>query len=80
MENIMATHPLELVHIDCLHLEAGKGKEENVLVVRDHFTHYAKAYATWSQITQAMAKALWENFIVHYRLPKNILLDQGRNF
>ena len=41
MENIMATHPLELVHINYLCLEQGKGKEESVLVVTDHFTYYA---------------------------------------
>ena len=46
MENIVATHPLELVHIDYLCLEPGKGKEENVLVVMDHFTCYAQAYVT----------------------------------
>ena len=28
MENIVATHPLELVYIDYLCLEPGKGKEE----------------------------------------------------
>ena len=44
MENIVATYPLELVHIDYLCLEPGKSKEENVLVVMDHFTHYAQAY------------------------------------
>ena len=38
LENIMATHPLELVHLDYLCLESGKGLEENVLVVTDHFT------------------------------------------
>ena len=27
-----------------------------------------------------MAKTLWDNFIIHYGLPKKILLDQGRNF
>ena len=27
-----------------------------------------------------MAKALWDNSIVHYGLPKKILLDQGRTF
>ena len=31
LENIMATHPLELVHLDYLCLEPGKGLEENVL-------------------------------------------------
>ena len=60
MENIMATHPLELVDIDYLCLMPGKGKEENVLVMMDHFTQYAQAYVTQSQMTQTMAKALWD--------------------
>ena len=80
LENIMATLPLELVHLDYLCLEPGKGKEENILVVTDHFTHYAKAYVTQSQTALTAAKTLWDNFIVHYGLPKKILLDQGRNF
>ena len=76
----MATHPLELVHINYLCLEPGKGKEENVLVVMDHFTHYTQAYVTQSHMAQSMAKALWDNFIIHYGLLEKILLDQGRNF
>ena len=46
MENIMGTNPLELVHINNLCLEPGKGKEEIVLVVMDHFTHYSQVYVT----------------------------------
>ena len=42
LENIMATHPLELVHLDYLCLEPGKGLHENVLVVTDHFIRYAQ--------------------------------------
>ena len=37
MEYIMATHPLELVYINYLCLEPEKAKEENALVVMDHF-------------------------------------------
>ena len=80
MESIMATHPLELVHINYLCLEPGKVKEENILVVTDHFTCYAQVYVTWSKTAQTMAKALLDNFIIHYRLLEKILLDQGRNF
>ena len=56
MENIMATHPLELVHIDYLCLEPWKGMEENVLVLMDHFTHYSQAYVTQSQWPRPSAK------------------------
>ena len=76
----MATHPLEVVHLDYLCLEPGKGKEENILVVTDHFTYYTQAYVTQSQMTLTRAKALWDNFIIHYGLPEKILSDQGRNF
>ena len=63
LENIMATHHLELVHL--------------VLVITDHFTRYAQAYVTRTQTAQMTARTLWDKFIVHYRLPKKILTDQG---
>ena len=78
--NIVAIHPLELARLDYLCLEPGKGLEENVLVVTDHFTRYSQAYVTRTQTTQMTAKTLWDKFILHYGLPKNILMDQGQNF
>ena len=80
LENIMATHPLELVHLNYLYLEPGKGLEDNGLVVTDHFIRYAQVYVTGPQSAQMTAKTLWEKFIVHYGLPKKILMDQGQNF
>ena len=79
-ENTVATHPLELVHLDYLCLEPRKSLEEDVLVVTNHFTWYAQAYVTLIQTTQTTAKTLWDKFIVHYGLPEKILSDQGRNF
>ena len=76
-KNIMATHPLELVHLDYLCLEPGKGLEENDLVITDHFTRYTQAYVTRTQTAQMTTKTLWDKFIVHYGLPKKILTDQG---
>ena len=76
----MATHPLELVHLDYLCLEPGKGLEENVLMITDHFTRDAQAYATRTQTAQMTVRTLWDKFIVHYGLPKKILTDQGQNF
>ena len=76
----MATHPLELIHLDYLGLEPGKGLEENVLVVTNHFTRYAQAYVTKTQTAQMTAKTLWNKFIAHYGLPEKILIDQGWNF
>ena len=80
LENTMATHPLELVHLNYLCLEPGKGLEENDLVETDHFTRYTQAYVTRTQTTQTTVKTLWDKCIVHYGLPKKILSDQGLNF
>ena len=65
LKNIIATHPLELVHLDYLCLEPGKGLDENVLVVTDHFIRYAQVYVTRTQTAQMTAKTLWDKFIIH---------------
>ena len=47
MENTEATYPMELVHMDYLMIEANKGgKDVHILVITDHFTHYAQAIVT----------------------------------
>ena len=76
----MAIHPLELVHLDYLCLEPGKGKEENILMVMDHFTHYAQAYVTQSQTTLMTAKTLWDNLKFSLWATEKVISDQGRNF
>ena len=39
MENIDATYPMELVHMDYLTIEANEGgKDIHILVITDHFT------------------------------------------
>ena len=55
-------------------------REGKVPAVTDHFTQYAQACITGSQIALTESKVLWDNFIIHYGLPEKILSDQGRNF
>ena len=80
LQPIYVSRPMELVNMDYLFLEPSKGNIENVLVITDHFTRYALAYPSKTQITQATARILWDNFICHYGFPEKFISDQGRNF
>ena len=80
LQPILVSQPLELVHLDYLTSEPSKGNIENVLVITDHFTRYALAYASKTQTAQATARILWDNFICHYGFPEQFISDQGRNF
>ena len=81
LEPILATHPMQIVHIDFLTIESGKtDKDYNVLVVTDQFTRFAQVFITTSQTAQTTAKTLWDKYFVYYGFPKMIILDQGRNF
>ena len=75
---ILAIYSLELIHIHYLTIESGKTyKDINVLIVIDHFTYYAQAYALPSQTARLVAHTLKEKLIIHYRLHEKILSDQG---
>ena len=81
MENVDATYPMELVHMDYLTIKANEGgKDVHILVITDHFTRYVQAIVTSPQMAKCTAQNLWDKFTFHYGLPEKILTDQGRNF
>ena len=77
----MVMYPLELAHISYLTIKNPcSDKDVNVLIITDHFTWHMQAVVTTSQTTQVTAKALWNQFLMHYGFPDKILSDQDNNF
>ncbi len=66
--------------MDFLSIEPDSKNICNVLVITDHYTRYAQAFPTKDQKASTVAKVLWENYFVHYGLPKRMHSDQGRDF
>lgn len=81
----MAFRPLEIVAIDFLKLDVGKGGYEDVLVLTDAFTKYSQAIHCRNQTATVVAKALRDKWfasmpLCHYGVPLCLHSDQGRNF
>ena len=68
--------------MDYMKIGSGRfdGKDINVLVVTDHFTHYTQAFVTTSETAKLVAQTLWDKCFIHYGLPEKIIIDQGKNF
>ena len=59
----MATHPMELIHMDYVRIESGNPddklkKDINVLVFTGHFTRYAQEFITLSLTARVVAQTL----------------------
>jgi transposase InsO family protein len=78
--SIETSQPLELVCMDFLTLEPSKGGQQYVLVITDHFTRYAQAYPYKNTTAKTTADLFFNNFVIHYGLPKRIHSDKGANF
>ena len=80
LESIITCQPMEMVALDFLTLENGRGGVANVLVITDHFSKYAMAVPTTNQTARTTARTFFDAFVVHYGFPSRIHSDQGRNF
>ena len=80
MKSFIAKEPMELLAIDFLSLEKGKGGFENILVVTDSFTKFSWAFPSRDQKATTVAKLLWEKIFINYGMPQRLHSDQGRDF
>ena len=82
---IVATTPLDLLHIDFTSIETTmeldtSPRVANVLVLQDHFTKYVLAYVTPNQTVKTVAKFLYGGFISIFGAPARLLSDRGTSF
>lgn len=66
--------------MDYLTVEPSKGNIQNILVMTDHFTKITIEVPTRNQTARTTADAIFNEFIVHYGLPRKLHSDQGANF
>ena len=82
---IVATAPLDLLHVDFTSIETTlelnqSPRATNVLFFQDHFTKHVLAYVTPHQTAKTVAKFLYGGYISIFGAPARLLSDRGTSF
>ena len=82
---IVATSPLDLLHVDFTSIETMMELDKsprvaNVLVFQDHFTKHVLAYVTPDQTAKTIAKFLYGGYISIFGAQARLLSDRGTSF
>ena len=82
---IVATAPMDLLHVDFTSIETTLEPNQsprvtNVLVFQDHFTKHMLAYVTPDQTAKTVAKFLYQGYISVFGAPARLLSDRDANF
>ena len=82
---IVATTPIDLLHVDFTSIETMMELDKspqvaNVLVFQDHFTKHVLAYVTPDQTAKTITKFLYGGYISIFGAPARLLSDRGTSF
>ena len=82
---LVATAPLDLLHVDFTSIETMMELDQlpkvtNVLVFQDHFTKHVLAYVTPDQTVKTVAKFLYGGYISIFGAPARLLSGRGTSF
>ena len=82
---IVATAPLDLLHVDFTSIETTlelnqSPRVTNILVFQDHFTKHVLAYVTPDQTAKTVVKFLYGSYISIFGAPARLLSDRGASF
>ena len=79
---IVATAPLDLLHVDFTSIETMMELDQsprvtNILVFQDHFTKHVLAYVTPNQTAKTITKFLYGGYISIFGALARLLSDRG---
>ena len=82
---IVATTPLDLLHVDFTSIETTmelnqSSRVANIFVFKDQFTKHVLAYVTPNQTAKPIAKLLYGGYISIFGAPARLLSDRGTSF
>ena len=82
---IVATTPLDLLHVDFASIETTlelnqSPRVTNVLVFQDHFTKHVLPYVTPDETAKTVTKFLYGGYISIFGAPARLLSDRGTSF
>ena len=87
MLSILATGPLDILHLDFTKIEVSgdadlkkQPKTVNVLVMTDHFMRHTMAFVTKEQTTNTVAHYLYHNYRYIFGAPTRIITDRSKSF